>query len=58
MKRLNGDCHTLIGAYSQLEGNTLYLVGTYMVDGRIVKKDISGDKDKYLELGSKIIRGI
>lgn len=62
MRRLNGDCHTLIGAYSQLEENTLYLVGTYMVDGRIIKKDISGDKDKYLELGielgSKIIRGM
>lgn len=62
MRALNGDCHTLIGAYSKLEGNTLYLIGTYMIDGKIIKKDISGDKENYLELGSelgnRILRGV
>ena len=62
MRALNGDCHTLIGAYSKLEGNILYLIGTYMVDGKIVKKDISGNKEQYLELGSelgnRILRGV
>lgn len=62
MRALNGDCHTLIGAYSKLEGNTLYLIGTYMIDGKIIKKDISGNKENYLELGSelgnRILRGV
>ena len=33
-----------------------------MVDGKIVKKDISGNKEQYLELGSelgnRILRGV
>lgn len=62
MKALNGDCHILIGAYSELEGNTLYLLGTYEVNGKIIKKDISGKKEDAIELGlklgEKILRGV
>ena len=62
MRSLNGDCHSLIGAYSKLAGDSLYLIGTYMVGNKIVKKDIIGNKEDYLELGiklgEKIIRGL
>ena len=54
MKSLNGDCHTLIGAYSKIEGNDLYLVGTYMINNKIVKKDIWGNKQNFVELGEKL----
>lgn len=54
MKKLNGDCHSLIGAYSEIQGNSLYLIGTYMVNGKIVKKDVLGDKEDYIELGIKL----
>ena len=30
MKALNGDCHSLIGAYSIIEGSKIYMIGTYM----------------------------
>lgn len=58
MKSLNGDCHSLIGAYSEIQGNDLYMIGIYDVAGRIVKKDILGNKDKHIELGRKLAQKI
>lgn len=51
MKTLNGNCHSCIGAYAYLEGQIMYIVGLYDVGGRIVKKDILGNKEDYLKLG-------
>lgn len=58
MKKLNGDCHSLIGAYSEIKGNDLYMIGIYDVGGRIVKKDILGSKDEHVELGRKLAQKI
>jgi hydroxymethylbilane synthase len=58
MKRLNGDCHSLIGAYSEIQGNDLYMIGIYDVSGRIVKKDILGSKYEHIELGQKLAQKI
>ncbi|OOM82516.1 porphobilinogen deaminase [Clostridium puniceum] len=58
MKRLNGDCHSLIGAYSEIQGNDLYMIGIYDVYGRIVKKDILGSKHEHIELGQKLAQKI
>lgn len=58
MKALNGGCHTLIGAYSQVKGNDLYMIGTFTVNGKIVKKDIIGNKEDNIELGSKLAEKI
>ena len=58
MKALNGGCHTLIGAYSQVKDNDLYMIGTFSVDGRIVKKDIIGNKENNIELGIKLAEKI
>lgn len=61
MRRLNGDCHSLIGAYTIIDGDRLYMIGTYMIDGRIIKKDIEGNIEDYIglgiKLGEKIIKG-
>ena len=37
MKALNGGCHSLIGAYSELRNDDIYMIGTYMVNDKIVK---------------------
>ena len=58
MKKLNGDCHSLIGAYSEIQGNDLYMIGIYDVGGRIVKKDILGSKDENIELGRRLAQKI
>lgn len=58
MKELNGGCHSLIGAYARLKGNDIYIVGTYEVNGIIVKKDILGNKEEYIELGKKLAQKI
>lgn len=58
MKELNGGCHSLIGAYARLQGNDIYIIGTYEVNGIIVKKDILGNKNEYVELGKKLARKI
>ncbi|MEN8078067.1 hydroxymethylbilane synthase [Clostridioides difficile] len=58
MRELNGGCHSLIGAYARLQGNDMYIIGTYEVNGIIVKKDILGKKDEYVELGKKLAQKI
>jgi len=58
MRALNGGCHTLIGAYSQVKDNDLYMIGTFSVDGKIVKKDIIGNKENNIELGIKLAEKI
>lgn len=58
MKKLNGDCHSLIGAYSKIEGNRLYMLGTYMVNGRIIKKDIEGDVEDNIRVGESLAEKI
>ncbi|MBE6049078.1 MAG: hydroxymethylbilane synthase [Clostridium sp.] len=58
MRELNGDCHSPIGAYTTLEGNDIYIVGTYEVAGRLVKKDICGKKEKHIELGKELAKKI
>lgn len=58
MKSLNGDCHSLIGAYTKVEGNSLYMIGTYIVNGEIVKKDIYGKIEDNIELGRELAKKI
>ncbi|GAB6167812.1 hydroxymethylbilane synthase [Clostridium carnis] len=58
MRELNGGCHTLIGAYSEICGNDLYIIGTFEVNGRIIKKDIIGSKEDNIELGIKLANKI
>ena len=58
MKSLNGDCHSLIGAFSEIKGNDLYMIGIYDVGGKIVKKDILGGKYENIELGRRLAQKI
>ena len=58
MREWNGGCHSLIGAYATIEGNDLYIIGTYEVNGVIVKKDILGNKEDNIELGKKLAQKI
>lgn len=58
MRELNGGCHSLIGAYATLNGNDIYIIGTYEVNGTIVKKDILGKKEDNIELGRKLAKKI
>lgn len=58
MKRLNGDCHSLIGIYSEINGDKLYLKGTYKVNGKLVIKDIEGDIKNNIALGEELAESI
>ena len=58
MRELNGGCHSLIGAYARLQESDIYIVGTYEVNGIIIKKDILGNKEEYVELGKKLAQKI
>lgn len=58
MRALNGDCHSLIGAYAKLSGDDIYMIGTYSVNGKIVKKDISGSRYDRIELGESLAKKI
>jgi len=54
MRALGGDCHSMIGVYSEINGDEVYMIGTYMVDGKIVRKDITGNKYDSEILGKKL----
>ena len=61
MRKLNGGCHTSLGAYATLQGDIMNIIGTFHVNGRLVKKDVTGDKWDYRRLGEtlaeKILKG-
>ena len=54
MKMLNGDCHSLIGAYSKINGETLTIIGTSNVNGKVVKDRIEGNKNESILLGQNL----
>lgn len=54
MRALGGDCHSMIGVYSEINGDDIYMIGTYLVDGKIVRKDILGNKYDSEILGKKL----
>lgn len=58
MRRLNGDCHSVIGVYSEITDNDLYMIGTFNVNGKMIKKDILGNKNENIELGFKLAEKI
>lgn len=58
MAALNGGCHSLIGAYAQLQGNDIYVVGTYQVGDSIIKKDAFGNRENRIALGQELARKI
>lgn len=58
MKELDGGCHTVIGVYSEIKNNDLYMIGTFDVGGKVVKKDILGNKEENIELGIKLAKKI
>ena len=58
MRRLDGGCHSSLGAYAELEGDLMHIVGIFDVGGRLVKKDIMGSSERYLELGKDLAEKI
>lgn len=58
MRALGGDCHSTIGAYAELDGNLMNIMGIFEVGNQIVKKDISGNKENYIELGEQLAKKI
>ena len=58
MATLHGDCHSCIGAYAYLEGETMHMLGVYEVKGAIIKKQLSGEKDNYIQLGIALAKKV
>lgn len=58
MRELKGDCHSTIGAYAELKGNMINIVGIFQIGTKLIKKDISGRKEDYLELGKNLAKKI
>lgn len=58
MRKLNGNCSSVIGVYSEIKDKDLYMIGIFDVGGKIVKKDILGNKDNNIELGLKLAEKI
>lgn len=58
MRKLNGGCHIPIGAYAEIEGDIVHIVGIFEISGKLIKKDIDGNKENYLTLGEKLAEAI
>ncbi|MGH4122023.1 MAG: hydroxymethylbilane synthase [Clostridium sp.] len=51
MRRLNGGCHSPIGAYARIQNEDMYIMGVFEINGKFIKKDILGSKYDYIRLG-------
>lgn len=58
MRRLNGGCHTAIGAYAQIEGEIMNIVGVFEISGKMIKKDVTGNKHDFIILGKTLAEKI
>lgn len=58
MRRLEGGCDSSIAAYAELQGDIMHIVGVFGLGGRLVKKDIMGPSERYLELGKELAEKI
>lgn len=58
MRTLGGDCHATIGAYAELEGNIMNIIGIFQVGQKLIKKDISGNRENYIDLGKQLAEKI
>ncbi|AYD41039.1 hydroxymethylbilane synthase [Clostridium fermenticellae] len=58
MRRLNGDCKSTIGANALIQGNIMHITGIFYINNRLIKKDISGNKEDYIYLGRKLAEKI
>lgn len=58
MRELKGDCHSTIGAYAEICGSDMNIVGIFEVNGKVVKKDITGNVEDYINLGKKLAKKI
>jgi hydroxymethylbilane synthase len=54
MRTVNGDCHTAVGAYARIEGESMNIIGLYAVNGRYNKMSISGSKYEGITLGQQL----
>ncbi len=58
MKALNGDCHSTLGAYAELQGEIMHLTGFFELNGKLIKKDIDGSIEDHIGLGQKLAKKI
>ena len=58
MRELKGDCHSTIGAYATVEGDTMTIRGIYEVNSKLIKDTVTGNKKDYLNLGKKLSQNI
>lgn len=58
MRKLEGDCHSTIGAYAYLEEENINMIGIFEVEGKIIKKEIKGPKEDYKILGINLALNI
>lgn len=54
MRVLNGGCHSIIGAYTEIIDDEFYMIGVFSVDGTVVKKDIRGKLKDSLKLSEEL----
>ncbi|GIM27514.1 porphobilinogen deaminase [Clostridium polyendosporum] len=58
MRALNGGCHSPIGAYGELHGDDIYLIGTFQIGDKLVKKDITGNREDRIKLGETLAQKV
>lgn len=54
MAALKGDCHSTIGAYATLKDDTITMIGIYEVDGKLVRKEVTGSVKENIKLGEEL----
>lgn len=58
MRILNGGCHSVIGAYSEIIDDEFYMIGVFGIDDKVIKKEIKGKKEDSLKLSKLLAQKI
>ncbi|MGL5766929.1 MAG: hydroxymethylbilane synthase [Sarcina sp.] len=58
MRVLNGDCHSVIGAYSEIKDDKIFMIGVWGEEGEIIRAEIEGSIENSLELAENLAKKI
>lgn len=56
MKALEGDCHSTIGAYANIVGDKIRIIGIFEVEGKLTKRHIEGKIEDNIKLGEELAK--
>ncbi|MGL4742065.1 MAG: hydroxymethylbilane synthase [Sarcina sp.] len=58
MRILNGDCHSVIGAYSEIKDDKIFMIGVWGEEEKIIRAEIIGNVKDSIKLAEELAKKI